>query len=155
MLQSITWNDVTSRFTPAPTATVSPATVTPADSANAAKGVTGVFTGFIPGETVEFGLSTTSSGGPTGETAVADPNGSVTYHFVSPTALDLGTYSLIALGNTSTVNVSASFQVVAPAPELASTGTNAAPYVFAGGALLILGLGFGAVALRRRALGRD
>jgi len=151
-LQSITWGSVTTRFTPAPTASVSPATITPADSADPTAGVTATFTGFIPGETITFAFGGSSFGGPTGDTGVADTNGSVTYQYVNPTALALGTYTLIAIGDVSGVDARATFDVVAPAPVLASTGVDVTTPLIAGGTLLLLGLG--ALALRRRAAQR-
>jgi LPXTG-motif cell wall-anchored protein len=157
-LHSVSWNGVTSRFTPAPTASATPTKLTAADASDAAKGVTATFTGFVPGETVSFGFGNAGSGGQYGVPTTADTAGSVTVHFVSTTTLDLGTYSLTALGATSGVSAVVGFDVVAAAitaPILPVTGADMLPFAVAGGTLLLIGLGFGFAARRRRTLAQD
>ena len=156
-LQSVTWNNVTSQFTPQSTAVITPATLTPAETADATKGVTATFTGFLPGETVTFGIGTGNSGDSLPDTAVADETGSVTLRFISATPLDPGTQFLSAFGTDSGATASGSFVVAVAAvtavvadPALAATGIDSTPYLISGGILVLLGLGFGFIALRRR-----
>lgn len=113
VVSHITWAGNTHWFLPAPTATITPTSITVADVSNTAKGVTGVFTGFVPNEPITIFLSTGNSGGPI-DTAAADANGTVTYRYV-PSAADaaVGTYFLGAIGDNSDVNVSDTFSVIA------------------------------------------
>ena len=154
-LQSVTWNNVTSQFTPQSTATITPATITPADLADATKGVTATFTGFVPGETVSFGIGTGNSGDGLPDTAVADETGTVVLRYFSAAPLDVGTYFLSAFAATSGASAIGSFVVAAAVvtaadPELAATGVDSTPYLISGGVLLLLGLGFGAASILRR-----
>jgi hypothetical protein len=158
VISSITWNGTSYRFntaTATPTGTVSPSTVSVTDFAAAGKGVTGVFAGFIPGETIDEIFTTAGNGGPTGVTAVADATGAVSFPYVeSDPARDVaGAYRLGAQGEASGVVVTTAFTVSADAtatPVLATTGANPAPLLATGGTLLLAGLAFGVVSLRRR-----
>ncbi|MBG6106521.1 hypothetical protein [Frigoribacterium sp. CG_9.8] len=93
-ISSMTWNGVTSVFTPESTATASATSVTLSEFTTGA-GVTVTITGFIPGESVQPGYGTGESGNSYGDPIVADENGAVTVKFVLPNAT-LGTYTLTA-----------------------------------------------------------
>jgi len=119
-LSSITFNGNTSRFTPSPTGTATPSTITV--TAMGTTGVKVVLTGFLPGETVDQVFATSAMGGTTGTTFTADSNGSVTYTYTSP-AMAPGTYTLGGEGETS--GVFGSVQVTVTADG--STAPVAAP----------------------------
>jgi len=127
VISSITWAGNTHWFLPAPTATITPTSITVADVSNTAKGVTGVFTGFVPNEPITIFLSTGNSGGPI-DTATADANGTVTYRYV-PSAADaaVGTYFLGAIGDNSDVNVSDTFAVIANSAATPDASPAASP----------------------------
>jgi hypothetical protein len=93
-ISEITWNSVTSVFTPESTATASATSVTLSEFTTGA-GVTVKVTGFIPGESVQPGYGTGESGNSYGDPILADENGAVTVTFVLPNAT-LGTYTLTA-----------------------------------------------------------
>lgn len=145
VVSHITWAGNTHWFLPAPTATITPASISKTDASDT--GVTGVFTGFVPNESVEIGLGTGFSGGAIDMTT-ADANGVVTYTLVLDADPGLGTYTLSAFG-ASGVSAFAEFEVVADA--LPPTGVEAAPVMFAGAALILLGAGFVVFTRRRRA----
>jgi hypothetical protein len=148
VVSHITWAGDTHWFLPAPTATVTPASLTIDEME--ATGVSGVFTGYLPGETVEGYLATSGGGGPIPGTFTADANGSVTVtHSVA--GLTAGTYFLGAIGNSSSVSTSGSFAVTANPAELADTGADFTPQIVTGSALMLVGAAF-VVAARRRAI---
>jgi len=155
-LHSISWNGVTSSFMPVPTADLSTTSISTADVVDPTKGVTATYTGFAPGEEVQFGYGTGAFGGDYGDPVVADANGSATIQFVGDSGFAVGSVQFVGIGQTSGARVAATFAVVAVAvvspadPELAATGVDSTPYLISGGALVLLGLGFGAASLRRR-----
>ncbi|MHA6694504.1 hypothetical protein [Homoserinimonas sp. A520] len=145
---SITWAGNTHWFLPAaPTAAITPASLTIA--AMGTTGVSGVFTGFIPGEAVEGGFGNGGSGGAIPGSFTADANGSVTIPY-SEASLVAGTYFLGAFGLSSGVSTSGSFAVTANPATLAATGTDFTPAIAGGGVMLLLGTGL-VLAGRRRA----
>ena len=146
VVSHITWAGNIHWFLPAPTATITPASLT-VDQMDKT-GVSGVFTGFVPGETVTAGFGNGQSGGPLPGSYTADVNGSVTVTH-SDASLAPGTYTLSTFGEDSGVAVWGSFAVVAN--QLAATGAEVTPFVVAGSVLLLAGAGLGAVAIRRRA----
>lgn len=150
VISSITWNGNTHWFLPTPTATVSPASISPTDSSTAGKGITGTFTGFVPGEHVTIYFATGSSGSAVAN-IVADSDGAVTVTYVADSPLTPGSYVLGAFGESSGVDTSGTFAVAAAA--LAATGVDSAPFVAPAGILLLLGAGFvvAKVTMRRRA----
>ena len=154
VVSSITWAGDTHWFLPAaPTATITPASITVADVSNSAKGVTGVFTGFVPNEAITIGLGTGQSGGQI-DTATADANGVVTYKYVSaPADAAVGNYTLVAIGDVSGVSASGAFAVTANPAELAATGADFTPAIITGSLLLLLGGGF-VIAARRHAIAK-
>jgi hypothetical protein len=127
VVSSITWNGTTTRFTPSPTGTATPSTVSLSDFTTAGRGVKVHLTGFVPGETVDGGIGDGGSGGPTGETYTADANGNVDFTYVYPnSAATLGQYTLSGYGETSGVSAFATATVVADATSDPS-GAPAAP----------------------------
>jgi hypothetical protein len=121
VISSITWNGVTTRFTPVPTptATVSPTTVTLSNFTTVGKGVTVHLTGFLPNETIDVGFGAANVGGTTGQTVVADGAGNATFTFVDLQTPDYfgtaapGTYSVGGTGESSGVTAMAQVTVVA------------------------------------------
>ena len=155
VVSHITWAGNTHWFLPAPTATITPVSLTVDQMGKT--GVSGVFTGFVPGEAVTAGFADGGSGGPLPGSYTADANGSVTVTH-SAASLTPGTYTLSTFAEGSGVSVFGSFAVVAnPAvvvadpAVLAATGAEVTPFVIAGSLLLLTGAGLGAVAIRRRA----
>lgn len=159
---SLTWAGNTHWFLPVPTATITPASLTVEQMGKT--GVSGVFTGFVPGEAVTAGISSGRSGDSLPGSYTADATGSVTVaHSDAPLAP--GTYHLSTFAAGSGAYASGSFAVVAnPAvivadptvvvadpAVLAATGAEVTPFVIAGSLLLLTGAGLGAVAIRRRA----
>jgi len=163
-------NGVVYAFTPVPTATATPATLTPL--ALGTTGVTATFTGLLPGAQV-FAFFTPDSGDPDDvvlidELFTADAAGAVTVGYIAPsTTSAVGPYSIV-VGDGLDV-VTASFAVVAavvpvvptppgapgpaaaaPAPQLAATGVDAGAGVLAGTVLLLAGAGLVAAASARR-----
>ncbi|MHA6667918.1 LPXTG cell wall anchor domain-containing protein [Homoserinimonas sp. A447] len=147
VVSHVTWAGDTHWFLPAPTAAVTPASLTIA--AMGTTGVSGVFTGFIPGESVSGTFSNGGSGGAIPGSFTADANGSVTVAY-SEASLVAGTYYLGARGLSSGVMTSGSFAVTANPATLAATGTDFTPAIAAGGVMLLLGAGL-VLAGRRRA----
>jgi hypothetical protein len=107
--------------------------------------------GFDPGETVDFVVFSTPT--PVGE-STAGNDGSVTHTFVVPEALEPGQHTVVATGQNSGVEQSATFVVeasddaeVAPTSSptgdenLADTGGNLLTSGLTGLALLLVGLG--------------
>jgi hypothetical protein len=160
-ISSITWNGTTYRFTPTPTATLSPTSLDVTDYATPGKGVTGTFTGFLPGEAVDAVFADANSGGPIPGSYTADANGAVTINYVeTDSAADVpGAYRLGAQGEVSGVLTTAAFTVTAdPAGSgagLAFTGSNPTPLLVAAAVLLLAGLAFWVVSLRRRGIGKS
>ena len=148
VVSQITWAGNTHWFLPAPTAMITPASLTVDQMGNT--GVSGVFTGFVPGENVIAAFSDGNSGNALPGSYTADVNGSVTVTH-SAASLAPGTYflSTFADDSGSGVSVFGSFAVVAN--QLAATGAEVTPFVVAGSVLLLAGAGLGAVAIRRRA----
>jgi hypothetical protein len=123
VISSITWNGTTTWFTPQPSGTATPSTISVTDFTTAGKGVAVHLTGFVPGESVDGGIGNGGSGGPTGQTFTADANGNVDFIYVYPnTGLTPGQYTLSGIASVSGVNVSASVTVVAD-----PSGTPSAP----------------------------
>ena len=144
-VSSITWAGNTHWFLPAPTATVTPASLTVDEMGET--GVTGVFTGFIPGESVTASFANASSGGALPGAYTADSNGVVTVTY-SVASLTPGAYFLGAFGDDSGASVLGTLTITANA--LAATGAEMTPAVIAGSVLLLAGAGFSIIALRRR-----
>jgi hypothetical protein len=120
-ISSITWNGVTSRFTPKSIATAS-ATSISLSEITTGKGVTVKNTGFIPGESIQPGFGSGQSGEDFGSPIVADADGVVTVVFVIPGAT-VGTYNFGAF-NAEGVGASVAVTVVADGTSVA---TPAAP----------------------------
>lgn len=157
-IASITWAGNTHWFIPAPTATVTPATVTTGNSDTTTLSFTA--TGFVPGDDVELYLSSGNSGGPVGvPNQIADANGAVTFSYQSATELPVGTYTLGALSDDSSVNVGTTLTVTANAAAapaaLPTTGVEPAAALAGGGLLLAAGVAFVVVSARRRVLARN
>jgi LPXTG-motif cell wall-anchored protein len=144
---SLSWNGDTYWFLPAPTVALSPATISRTDSSTAGKGLTLTVTGYVPGETVAFGIGNGGSGGSVG-TAVADVNGAATLTYVAPSPMEIGDYTFGAFGEDSGVGQFAAFAVVAD--TLAATGADPTPALTVGGVLLLGGAVF--LLARRRAV---
>lgn len=111
-----------------PTSAVSPSTV--ALSAYLSNGVTATFSGFAPGSTVSFGISTQSMGDPAGPDVVVAASGIATIHFVPKAGsgfANAGTYNLMASSAAySILSASVSFTVTANpvvAPPVADPAT--------------------------------
>ncbi|GAA2087197.1 hypothetical protein GCM10009840_26320 [Pseudolysinimonas kribbensis] len=149
-LHTVTWDGVTTDFMAAPTATLSATSLTTKQVTST--GIDATFTGFVPGELVDFGYGSGQSGDSYGAPVAADANGTVSVHFVAPTGFTAGTYTLGAYGETSTFSAVGTFTVADPAPaaSLAATGIDATPYLIAAAALLVFGAAFGVIAWRRR-----
>lgn len=143
----ITWAGDTHWFLPTPTATVTPASLTIA--AMGTTGVSGVFTGFIPGEAVTPFFASSGSGGPIPGSFTADTNGAVTVTY-SQTGVTAGGYFLGVMGDVSGAESVGAFAVTANPAALAATGADFTPAIVAGGVLMMLGAGF-VLAGRRRA----
>jgi hypothetical protein len=155
VISSITWAGNTHWFMPRPTGTVTPASVTPSEFSST--GVSATLTGFWPNEVLSCGLGAANSGGPIAGTFQADSAGSITVNYIhSGPAAELGNYVIGCSGvNGSVVGsnaVSTASFVLADA--LAATGADITPIALSGGILLLTGLGFAAVATRRRTLAR-
>ena len=146
---SLTWAGNTHWFLPAPTATITPASLTVDQMGDT--GVSGVFTGFVPGEVVTAGVGSEQSGETLPGSYTADANGSVTITH-SAASQTPRTYTFGAHAAGSGVSAAGSFAVVANPAVLAATGAEVTPFVIAGSLLLLAGAGLGAVAIRRRAI---
>ena len=109
VLSSITFNGNTTWFTPQPTGTATPSTVTV--TAFQTTGVAVHLTGFVPGETVAGRFGSTGSGNPTGLSYTSDVNGNV--DFVFTTLATPGTYTLRGAASVSGIVAFASVTVVA------------------------------------------
>jgi LPXTG-motif cell wall-anchored protein len=164
-LSSFAANGVVYAFTPVPTATVTPATLTPA--ALGSTGVVATFTGFLPGEQVFafFIPGTVATLDPAlavpieGDFA-ADANGSVSIAYLAADAATApGQYSIVAGSGAQVLEVPftvAAAPVLAALPaapgapaELAATGTDPTMPVGFAGVLLATGCAL-AFAVRRR-----
>lgn len=121
-ISSITWDGVTSQFTPAPTATPATATST---IAQFAKGITVKFTGFVPGDSVQPGIGAGQSGSQFGGPIVADAVGAVTVTFVKSDATVGGVYTLSAFAAGSAIT--APFVSVTVVADGTGVATPAAP----------------------------
>lgn len=139
----ITWDGLTSMFTPQPVGTI-PATVT---LTAAHTGAAFSSTGFLPGESVEVYLSTADTGGHVAD-VIADANGVVTFTLADPT-LTLGDYTLVFAGSLPNFQ-RFTFSIVADPAVLAATGADLSTPVVAGGFLLLAGAALALVATRRR-----
>lgn len=107
----------------APTATITPATLTVTEFQTT--GVVVALTGFTPGETVAELFGTPYQGGQTGRTAVADGTGAVSFAFVADSAVP-GEYVLGGQGEDPTVVAAEIVTVLADEDEdeaPAPTGT--------------------------------
>lgn len=145
-VSSISWAGNTHWFLPAPTAEVTPASLSVDEMGET--GITGVFTGFVPGESVTASFATAGSGDVLPDSYTADGNGVVTVTY-SAASLAPGAYSLGASGDDS--GVSAFGALTVTANVLAAAGVEMVPAMIAGGALLLAGAGFTIVARRRKA----
>lgn len=120
---------------PQPTSSVTPATQSLSEYLK--NGVTATFTGFTPGDTVSFGISTPATGDQAGPDAVADATGTVTLRFVPEAGTNYaheGTYTLDAfteagaiqaapLSFTVTADAAASTPVAGPATPVKRAAT--------------------------------
>jgi hypothetical protein len=109
VLSSITFNGNTTWFTPKPTGTATPSTVTV--TAFQTTGVAAHLTGFVAGETVDGGFASNGSGSATGLSYTADAGGNV--DFVFKTLVTPGTYTLSGNASVSGIAAFASVTVVA------------------------------------------
>lgn len=109
-----------------PVGTAAKPSITVADLTTPGKGQTVTLHGFIPGETVDAGFGTGGYGGPTGDSAVADASGAVTFSYVFDDAAPGSGYSMNGIGRTSQANAFATFTVVAD-PQVASPAPVAVP----------------------------
>jgi hypothetical protein len=100
---SIRLGDLTTYFTPQPTATLALARASFTDAQASTTGIPVTATGFAPGETVTVGLSRGFSGDEVpGVTFVADADGNVSGTVVLPAALAaVGDASLVLVGSSS------------------------------------------------------
>ncbi|MGH1525977.1 hypothetical protein ACRAWC_18735 [Leifsonia sp. L25] len=115
-----------------PTSAVSPSTVAKSDYLS--KGVTASFSGFTPGSTVSFLISTPVMGDPAGPDVVVGVSGTATVHFVPKAGSNYanpGTYTIDAGSGAWSIHaVPVSFDVTAdpaPAPVPAPVAAPAAP----------------------------
>lgn len=99
-------------FTPEPVVTTAPGTTSLEDATST--GVTVTTNGFVPGETVSVGFANGGSGGPTGDTVVADATGTITFTYVLPGDTVAGTYTLSFFGAVPSPQFF-TFDVTAPA----------------------------------------
>ncbi len=115
-ITSITWNGVTSQFTPRPTATASATSVSLSELTKGT-GVTVKVTGFVPGESVQPGYGAGQSGDSFGDPIVADAAGAVTVTFILPDATvgdyNFGAFNNAGIGAFATVSVVADGTTVA------------------------------------------
>lgn len=94
--------------------------ITIGDLTTPRKGQTVTLSGFMPGESVTGGYGAGQYGGPTGQSAIADRNGTVTFTYVYPASTATGwtastgsaTFSMNGIGSQSQVNAMATFSVV-------------------------------------------
>ncbi|MFJ2369726.1 hypothetical protein [Microbacterium sp. NPDC087665] len=101
-IASYRFGDLTTYFTPQPTAvlTLARASFTAVQASTTGVPVTG--SGFAPGETVTVGLSSGQSGSEVeGVTFLADADGNVSGTVVLPAGLEVGEYSLVLVGSSS------------------------------------------------------
>jgi hypothetical protein len=101
-IASYRFGDLTTYFTPQPTAvlTLARASFTAVEASTTGVPVTG--SGFAPGETVTVGLSSGQSGSEVeGVTFLADADGNVSGTVVLPAGLEVGEYSLVLVGSSS------------------------------------------------------
>lgn len=154
---ALAWNGDIYWFLPTPAASLSASTIT--TSASATTGTTLTASGFLPGEEVDVFFSTGQSGGSL-SIETADVNGVVTYAFVADPALEVGTYTLGAIGFDTGVFAAAELTVVAdaavvvpvaPAPTLPATGAETTVALASASVLLLAGAAFMVFATRRRA----
>lgn len=101
-IASYRFGDLTTYFTPQPTAvlTLARASFTAVQASTTGVPITG--SGFAPGETVTVGLSSGQSGSEVeGVTFLADADGNVSGTVVLPAGLEVGEYSLVLVGSSS------------------------------------------------------
>lgn len=101
-IASVRFGDLTTYFTPQPTAvlTLARASFTAVQASTTGIPVTG--SGFAPGETVTVGLSAGNSGSEVeGVTFIADADGNVSGTVVLPAGVEAGEYSLVLVGSSS------------------------------------------------------
>lgn len=133
-LQSITFDDVTTDFTPQPTAQASVPTTTLTRAAATTTGTPVSGSGFVPGETVRVAVAQGNRAEEiTGTTFVADAAGNVAGTVVLPAGFvtGAGTYDLVLVGDASaqtasvaiTVTGDPAVPVAAPATPVRSTAT--------------------------------
>ena len=150
-IASIDWAGDRHWFLPVPTATLSTTSVTVSQATST--GVTGTFTGFIPGEAVNIGIGYGQSGDSLAD-LVADANGSVSYTFVASSGVQPTTATLGGFGFDSGAAPFAEFAITADpvaAAALPDTGIEPAAALAGGGLLLAAGAAFLIVSARRRA----
>lgn len=114
---SLRFGDLTTYFTPQPTAvlTLASANVTSTQATTAGVAVTG--SGFAPGETVTVGIGTGAMGDQLPVTFVADADGNVSGTVVLPaTWAEAGQYSLVLIGASSGQFASSALVITAAAP---------------------------------------
>jgi len=167
-IHSIRFNGQTTLFTPQPTSTLSTNSISVTQSTST--GLRATFTGFVPGEGVSFLVDSGHSADIVMTAVTADSAGIAVLDYVAGFPLDVGAWTINATAGprqataafTVTADVAATpitdpgntTAAVDPAvPTLANTGVDSLSYSLVGGALLLVGLGFGAVAQRRRRVG--
>jgi len=115
-ITSITWDGVTSRFTPASFATPAANPISLSDIR--AKGLTVRVTGFAEGESVRAVYSQGQGGDVFGDPFIADADGSVTVTFLLPDLTigtwDFGAFTTAGIGSTVSVAVVADGATIAP-----------------------------------------
>lgn len=131
-------------FTPQPVFTA-PTTI-PVSDYQTSPGVTVKTTGFLPNSGVDVGYS--KLGGPFSllTTLTADSTGTIVFSHWDPTAV-VGAYTLQFAGNVPNPQT---FDFTATAPVLAATGVPATQPLLVGAGLVLVGLLFSLVAVRRR-----
>jgi len=112
-----------------PASSVAPTTQSLSDYLK--NGVTATFTGFTPGATVAFGISTPGTGDQAGPVAVADATGTVTLHYIPELGTNYaneGTYNLTASTEAGAIQAAPlSFTVTADSAAPAPVASPATP----------------------------
>lgn len=151
-IHAISWESDWNVFTPQPTGSVTPVSLSVADFTNASKGVTATVSGFLPGESTFWWLGLPDGDYQPIDIAFADVDGVATMTYVAPAGAVVGEYSLWVdspyLSRLDEFTFVESFFDVT-ANVLAATGVDAAGAGMVAGILLITGLGV--MVVRRRA----
>ncbi|QKS17728.1 hypothetical protein HUN59_17240 [Curtobacterium sp. Csp2] len=130
VLRSITFDDVTTDFTPQPVAqaSVPDTTLTRADATTTGTPVAG--TGFVPGETVRVGVVQGGRAeGIDGTTFTADAGGAVIGRVVLPAdfVTGAGSYDLVLVGDSSSQRAAVTLTITDPGAAAGGTTPTAVP----------------------------